>query len=262
MAPMSPGCKLWTPQLRPYVDDEEVCQEDPIKTYLAARLTSGPFTTRQGGSRQWELLQPQLDTPRWAEFASDWLAYCLGGEIVSKMPEEALAHSWHIILDVLFLRYSHSGTEGGDELALKLLLAAQFKNFRAYVDAPAEFCWLDDIDRRETWAGDSDAGDRDSDWEEIDDPDEYYDDEDDPMEGLSGDHDYIPDYVQFSAPPCAAALPTDRPLPPGDCSELPYKWYQRIQAFFYPQVDPKGPRSKKDVVDDLKEMRNLKPRNY
>ncbi|KAJ6605062.1 hypothetical protein B0H10DRAFT_2077024 [Mycena sp. CBHHK59/15] len=184
------------------------------------------------------------------------LAYCLGGEIVSKMPEEALAHSWHIILDVLFL--------------------PQFKNFWAYgltggqVDAPAEFCWLDDIDRWETWAGDSDAGDRDSDWEEIDDPDEYYDDEDDPMEGL---------LRSVLCPPCAAALPTDRPMPPGDCSELPYKWYQRIQAFFYPQVDPvsftpllrrpltnfllqKGPRSKKDVVDDLKEMRNLKPRNY
>lgn len=120
---------------------------------------------------------------------------------------------------------------------------------------PADFCWIDDIQQRETWDGDSDAGERQSDWEDASD---LGDDNDDPM-----DHDYIepnycidkaegahasdpdsavevPNFVQVPSQPNTAALPSraqplqNREIPEED---VPFSWAPHIEGFFFPKTD-------------------------
>ncbi|KAJ7446882.1 hypothetical protein B0H11DRAFT_2248652 [Mycena galericulata] len=77
-------------------------------------------------------------------------------------------------------------------------------------------------------------------------PDEDYVDEgdDDPMEGIDDEEDFWPEFEQ------------SHPL------DLPAYWLRRIQVFFYPVVNPKICWSKADIVDDLRDMRNLPKCSY
>lgn len=284
MSATSPGeLWLWTPQLRPFAQDAALWMQNPIKADFGARLIS--LTTR---TNDWSMLRAELCSPYWVrfsnvqnsqltlglqdEFAADWLAYCLGGELVGLMRDEILAQSWNIILDVLYIRFTHLGGKEGEDLAEKSLLTAQMDtvhNFRSYVrcyhyplqcfinvleqpQAPADFCWLEDLERRDTWMEDSDAGERLSDWEDNpQDTDFVYvdddDDEDDPMQGTASDNDedeeYLPNFLQSSAPPCPAALPQKRgkkkrAAPSGDLTLLPAVWRRHINVFFFTKVNP------------------------
>ncbi|KAJ7455281.1 hypothetical protein B0H11DRAFT_1926162 [Mycena galericulata] len=274
---MSPGFKLWTPRLRAFADDVALWSKHPVKRIFEERLGMGAASTRRGGDLLWVELRKELEKDaEWVEIASDWLAFTLGGEIVSEIPEEALSKSWNIMFDVLFLRYSANGAPESDVIARNMLLREQMANFRAYNDVGADYSMFDDLDRRDNWEGDS-AGDRDSDWEDVDDPmdedyeDEEYEDnsEDDPMEDHGGDSDeeFFVDFVQSHPPPSPAAIPSHRPPPDLAPADLPAHWLRHINVFFYPVVKPlhlvqKGCRSKGDVVDDLRDMRNLPKRTY
>ncbi|KAJ7678685.1 hypothetical protein B0H17DRAFT_1139241 [Mycena rosella] len=242
--------KLWMPRLHPYKEDVEIWAMDPIKTTFSLQL-HGPTTTASGTRSRgklawdWTPLKILLTHEYWVEFASDWLSFCIGGEVTAKMPDEALSLSWDVILEVLYLRFSHVGRPDGDDLARALLLQTQMQNFRAYVNVPADFCWMDDLQQRD--ASDSDS---DSDY----------------MEGVKGcqsDSDsgdvYIPDFIQsqpIGLPTKDASLPLPVSINPVG---LPEFWCQRMHVFFYPTVRPdqKYCRSKQDVVVDLRQMRKL-----
>ncbi|KAJ7705049.1 hypothetical protein B0H17DRAFT_1126651 [Mycena rosella] len=241
--------------LHPYKEDTEIWVKDPIKTAFDLRLHT--FTTTASGAPShgklawdWTLLKILPTHEYWVEFASDWLSFCIGGEVTAKMPDEALSLSWDVILEVLYLRFSHT----------------QMQNFRAYVcsslgpvDVPADFCWMDDLQQRD--ASDSDS---DSDYMEgikvtyVDEDEEMLDHEGSQSNSDSGD-DYVPDFIQSQS----IGLPTkDRSLPlpvslnPAGLLE---SWCQHMCVFFYPKVRPdqKYRQSKQDVVVDLTQMRKL-----
>ncbi|KAJ7486072.1 hypothetical protein B0H11DRAFT_2231005 [Mycena galericulata] len=250
---------VWDPQLQPYPEDEALWSSDPFGEFFALKLKT--TQTRSSSNQNWDLLQAELDTEEWNNFAYDYLDYCLGGGFIATDYETGLKLTWTVVFDVLFLRYCHQdqGEQEGEDLALRRLLEAQrHPMFSVLDEPPADFCWLDDLEKRDTYATDPDAGDRESDWEDID---SQSDEVDDPMEGL--DTEYVPDFIQFPSKPCPAVIPATFPSAlPEACGSLPYKWYMNIQAFFYPVGNPEKRRSKKEVVDNLKEMRDLGERDY
>ncbi|KAJ7770154.1 hypothetical protein DFH07DRAFT_953986 [Mycena maculata] len=279
--------RVWTPQLRLYEEDAEVFHAEPFATEFAERAKS--TVTRRGAGDLWEKLTALLATPRWVQYISDWLSYTLGGEIVDLVPGFALNRGCKLFVEVLWIRYNSKGSSDGDVQALDLLLKAQRNNmdeFRPYPKPPADFCWIDELQQRETWDEDSDAGERDSDWEDASD----YDDEDDPMDSDFLDPDYcveeteqaaledegqLPNFVQTASDLNIAALPTK--LPP-DCDltddQVPYQWAPHIAEFFFPEehmsdLQPEEklkkamePRDKTAVVVDLVAMRKLGPKVY
>ncbi|KAJ7723851.1 hypothetical protein DFH07DRAFT_783457 [Mycena maculata] len=298
--------RVWTPQLRLYEEDAEVFHAEPFATEFAERAKS--TVTRRGASDLWEKLTALLATPRWVQYISDWLSYTLGGEIVDLVPGFALNRGCKLFVEVLWIRYNSKGSSDSDVQALDLLLKAQRNNmdeFRPYIRTswilkagspsdgynlqpkpPADFCWIDELQQRETWDEDSDAGERDSDWEDASD----YDDEDDPMDSDFLDPDYcveeteqaaledegqLPNFVQTASDLNIAALPTK--LPP-DCDltddQVPYQWAPHIAEFFFPEehmsdLQPEEklkkvmePRDKTAVVVDLVAMRKLGPKVY
>ncbi|KAJ7733747.1 hypothetical protein DFH07DRAFT_780529 [Mycena maculata] len=271
---------LWTPRLRPYKEDAAVLQE---KAFAKACVTfHDQPRTRKGGSELLQLLDETLSEPCWVriaatvfsqvQFLSDWLPYCIGSELVDKMPGDAIIRSRQLFLDVLWTWGVHKGSTEGDSLTLDMLLKAQMQNFRAYGQIPADFCWIDDVERRDTWDGDSDAGQRDSDWEEC-----PWEEEE---EGNFMDEDFDPDYiylpepmnfVQSPAKPVVSVLPgKPRRAPASDGDELPFQWATHICQFFFPEKEEmsgdKGEeaeeRSAWDVVDDLVHMHLLKAPHY
>ncbi|KAJ7739048.1 hypothetical protein DFH07DRAFT_965866 [Mycena maculata] len=235
MASKSPGRPhaLWDPRLRPYPEDEEVWQSEPIKTFFS-ELHSSEIRTRSS-HENWDVLRSELlgdeaVGDEWAEFALDYLVFCLGGGILAKNAAEALDLTWTVVFDVLFLA----------------------KNFAAFNDPPAEFCWAEDLEQRNTYAVDLDPGDHESDWEDASDEDDRdpdydpdYEHEDDRMTGLpQEDLDYPPvrNFIQSTTLQCSAvipkALPRDSSNSVLDCSELPDKWIRNINVFFWPLVNP------------------------
>ncbi|KAJ7447874.1 hypothetical protein B0H11DRAFT_2248048 [Mycena galericulata] len=73
-------------------------------------------------------------------------------------------------------------------------------------------------------------------------------DDDDPMEGIDDEEDFWPEFEQSHPLQCPAAIPTHGTpveLAPGD---LPAYWLRHNQKIC---------RSKADIVDDLRDMRNL-----
>ncbi|KAJ7785280.1 hypothetical protein DFH07DRAFT_763876 [Mycena maculata] len=239
---------LWDPCLRPYPKDEEVWQSEPIKTFFS-ELHSSKIRTRSS-HENWDVLRSELlgdeaVGDEWAEFALDYLVFCLGGGILAKNAAEALDLTWTVIFDVLFLRYVHQGSVNGEELALKRLLEAQrAKNFAAFNDPPAEFCWAEDLEQRNTYAVDLDPGDHESDWEDA------LQHEDDRMTGLpQEDLDYPPihNFIQSTTLQCSAVIPKALPRDSSnrvlDCSELPDRWIRNINVFFWPLVNPLARRN-------------------
>ncbi|KAJ7495883.1 hypothetical protein B0H11DRAFT_2226884 [Mycena galericulata] len=271
--------KLWTPQLRPYDHDAAVLKEGAFAE--AFEVFKSRTQTRTRESSLLLLLDPVLAEPQWVQYLSDWLAYCLGGELVDHMPGDAIARSRQLFLNVLWTRQQHAGNAEGDAIATSMLLKAQMKNFRAYGHIPADFCWVDDIDRRETWDGDSDAGERASDWEDCSDVET-----EDPM-----DEDFRPpspphpqptsleeppelvSFLQSREKPIISVLPTKPRLPPVSMEddELPLHWALHMQQFFFSPPENTmsnsneaevEPRSAVAVVDDLVHMRLIRQSRY
>lgn len=217
------------------------------------------------------------------EFASDWLSFTLGGEIVANMPEEAIKLSWDVILNVLFLRFSTLGSRDSDTSAAKLLLDAQHANLNAqhenldqqhpslrfYVGMhpiclafrltslqsapPSDFCWFDDLDAR-------DCGSSPAHEEEASTP--VLPDGDDPMDGTAGDHDYIPEFDRTKARRAKPAVPKKSRILELELEKMPAQWFQRINVFFYTVVNPGLQHSAADVVQDYCQMRDLRKRDY
>ncbi|KAJ7464328.1 hypothetical protein B0H11DRAFT_2240724 [Mycena galericulata] len=276
-----PDDKLWTPQLRPYEEDAAVVREDSFAQAFATYNAEPRTRTRTRRNPLLSLLDSVLAQPQWVQHLSDWLAYCLGGELVDKMPGDAIARSRELFLEVLWIRDQHQGGTEGEDLASNMLLKAQMQNFRTYGQMPADFCWIDDIELRESLEDDQDVGERDSDWEECTDEEE----EDDPMDldfdpgpdsrsSLEDDKDdeeppELVSFIQSSAKRATSVLPTkSRPatLVNLDSDDLPFHWVSRMRAFFYPEdeempdvdEEEENLRSAVNVVDDLKQMRDLK----
>ncbi|KAJ6464716.1 hypothetical protein DFH09DRAFT_1346753 [Mycena vulgaris] len=168
--------------------------------------------------------------------------------------------SWDVILDVLYLRFSHAGAQEGDKLALGLLLKTQMENFRAYVNPPTDLCWMDEIDPQDDSDVDSESDAGDFEFTYCDDDDSDYDEAMAAADGNEAEDTYIPDFTQSRPAPRRAAGPKKQPSPPADLTRLPYVWFQHMQVFFYPKVNPRIRRSKRDVVHDLRAMRNLPKR--
>ncbi|KAF8130450.1 hypothetical protein K438DRAFT_1948338, partial [Mycena galopus ATCC 62051] len=275
--------KIWTPRLCPYEEDKALFTEEPFASVFIGYM--GRQTTTRRDLSLWERLNERLherDLVDLVWLIENWLCFTLGAAIVDHMPPEAVQKSGELFVEVLYTRFMHNGSPGGDELALKLLEAAQMDNFKKYYqelgDLPADFSFGADIDRRESWDSDSEAGDRDSDWESVDDDDPDYEEmEDYPMEGGlegglevdSGDEDATsisdPDeLLKFVKEPTHGNL---RILPRvplmSDSTDLPnskedrciQRWVSHMKAFFH--SDSQKQRSAWHVVQDLVEMRAI-----
>ncbi|KAJ7612385.1 hypothetical protein DFH06DRAFT_1371504 [Mycena polygramma] len=288
-----PAVDVWTPQLHLYEDDAKLFNREPFATvFTEYRAKTGGRTYRQGkiGSYLWECLEETMKDPRYLQHTSDWLCFTLGAKIVEQMPEEAIVRSGKLLLEVWYIRYLHDGAVAGEDLAYDLLFDAQTENFKTYYESYGEvstdFCWNDDLDRRETWQEDLD-GERDSDWEDWDDDDskdgDYQDEEeddedsmdvDDPVyEDLDGhddlddlddlDHPELPQFVEDATHGSLRPLP-DKPSklfnPEVDGAPLEL-WAAHIEAFFFPN-DADGPREVHDMREDLVQIRRLPPNVY
>ncbi|KAJ7178700.1 hypothetical protein C8R43DRAFT_1118071 [Mycena crocata] len=257
----SNNLSLWTPPLRPFSEDEKLFSQEPFKCLFTERLHA-KVTRRSVHS--WGSVPAELQTLAWMEFASDFLTYCIGCEVVSEMPEEDLRQSWEVILNVLYTRFDSKGSAEGDAAARDLLLKEQMQqvhkgHFRNYAEdnIPAEFSWGEDIEEREAQSNDEDIS-RLENYTYIE--QDMADDDDDPM-----DEDYIPEFVptrpalrRQPVPSLPAPEPSASPSP----AELPNQWCKHMKVFFYPMVAPKLRRSKKDLVDDYRAMRDLPKRVY
>ncbi|KAJ7837249.1 hypothetical protein B0H14DRAFT_2589344 [Mycena olivaceomarginata] len=301
--------KIWTPRLRLFEEDKAVFDQEPFATVF------DDFKTRRMVTRNhpnlWQQLSKTLSEHRWELHLTDWLCFTLGADIVDNMPADAVARGGKLFLDVLYTRFFYNGSLEGEGLAYKLLEAAQNDNFkthfRAFVsyfllkkgELPADFALSEDLDRRETWDGDSEAGERDSDWEDYTAP--YSDDEgDDPF-----DTDFVPTHYSSAsdmdasddesdleetflanhmspdgpaAPdlelPCFVGSPTHNALSvlpvvmPVSTAEGtdPQCWAQHIRDFFYPEINAdrgeQEERSAQGVVNDLVSMRAVKKTVY
>lgn len=60
---MPPLERAWTPQLRPYLDDAEVFEQEPFATVFADH--TGGTITRRGGEQLWQKLDHILSLPIW-----------------------------------------------------------------------------------------------------------------------------------------------------------------------------------------------------
>ncbi|KAJ7725003.1 hypothetical protein DFH07DRAFT_783128 [Mycena maculata] len=121
-----------------------------------------------------------------------------------------------------------------------------------------------------TYDGDSDAGERNSDWEDVE---SNLDEEDD---SLDLDPDYEVDeagaeileqvevagFIQVPSRPNVAALPTRLVNEKLKSNELPYVWASHVEDFFFPVDRTDESRDKSDVVEDLVAMRKLGAKEY
>ncbi|KAJ7107355.1 hypothetical protein C8R44DRAFT_885376 [Mycena epipterygia] len=270
-----PPVFAWTPQLRDYLDDCTVFEHQAFQKAFAEH--AGGTLTRRRSKDLLNELNDTLSEAYWVQFLNDWLAFTLGGDIVAELPEDATTESRQLFLNVLWVRYANNGSPEGEDLARKLLLAAQAKclkptrknatpkpAFKPYAQPPAEFCWHDDILQQEG----HDDGDEDE-WEDI--PEDEPADEDDPMDGDYTDADPVdysvdpddtpsttqtpetplPNFIQTRAATARLVLqqvtPQSSAPPPS-----PSIWAAQVAQFFrpeflHPMADHSGPRDVTDV---------------
>ncbi|KAJ7131747.1 hypothetical protein C8R43DRAFT_1133683 [Mycena crocata] len=275
--------RYWTPQLQLYEDDVRVFEHPTI--WAAFQICEGTTGTRQTtGKDYWRKLDSVLGHPRWIQQLDDWVSFCLGGVLVA-----SAQYRQDLFLNVLWTRYSARGAEAGEVIARKLLLDAQMSEYYVAHDlVPADFCWMDDIARRDdltrrhTLADDSiDESeseseseseyndDSDMDWEDCSSSDDSMDDDYKPDDVVKGTPD-LPNFVQDSHLPRVVAIPT-KPSPlhvpklhETPESALPFKWTSNMWSFFPTEgpINADQPRDKKLVVEDLVEMRRLGPSWY
>ncbi|KAJ7745858.1 hypothetical protein DFH07DRAFT_963211 [Mycena maculata] len=234
--------------------------------------------TRRNAQELRQKLADVLSKPRWVQFQNDWLDFTLGGEIVGLIPGDMVERCQQLFIDVLWTQYSTTGSQDGEAQALDLLLEVQMKTlkdfrpfgFYFYAQPPADFCWLEDIQQRTTYDGDSDAGEGNSDWEDVE------SNLDEEFDSLDLDPDYEVDeagaeileqvevagFIQVPSRPNVAALPTrlvDKNL---KSNELPYVWASHVEDFFFPVDKTDESRDKSDVVEDLVAMCKLGAKEY
>ncbi|KAJ7837248.1 hypothetical protein B0H14DRAFT_3460307 [Mycena olivaceomarginata] len=179
----------WTPQLRLFSEDQAVFAAEPFATAFT-EVTNRTAITRSQKTTLWQKLEPTLKEPHWLHI-QDWLCFTLGAQIVEHMPEDAVIKSGELFLNVLHTRFLHQGKDEGEQLAYKLLEEAQMDNFRRYYrtlgEPPADFSLVEDLDLRDTWDSDSEAGDWYSDPEDMEDTDAADCEDEDAM-----DIDFVP----------------------------------------------------------------------
>ncbi|KAJ7892675.1 hypothetical protein B0H13DRAFT_2339977 [Mycena leptocephala] len=281
---------IWTPQLRLYAEDEEVFRLEPFATVFATYRDKKGLHTRSDNYLL-ENLDDTLDQPRYIVHLLDWLNFTLGPEIVAHMPPDALVDSRQLFLNVLFACFQYNGERTGEDLAYELLQDAQKLNFNKYFDnisgpdhvshlggisLPADICWNDDLDLRQTWDQDSAAGDRDSDWEDEEDNEESEDldrmDEDLPLmdedwvddrsqevdkDSNSQPAEDLPGFVKTPTSAGLSVLPKKPHRPQTSPFGLSYKWAKNMSDFFYSGADETVELSARNVVDDLVDMRKI-----
>ncbi|KAJ7082279.1 hypothetical protein B0H15DRAFT_803366 [Mycena belliarum] len=234
MSSKSPSAYLWTPRLHPYEEDKKLWLEEPIHPVFHAQLSTR--ATRGVTGHNWEALCAKLQsTPQRMEDATDWLAFCIGEDVTLKIPGDAGRQIVEVMLDVLYLRYLHSGGEEGEAQALGVLLKSQLTSFRTYRDIPAEFSFIDDIEEREPWAdtvSESESG-SDSDYTMSEPGSDYAMSEAADVEELE---ELVLDFCQAPQEEGISALPK-RPLLQEPAATLPYLWLQHLQTFFYPSTN-------------------------
>ncbi|KAJ7025913.1 hypothetical protein C8F04DRAFT_1268767 [Mycena alexandri] len=253
----------WTPQLQLYATDREIFTQEPFLPALQKFHSTRPNRSAVRGSiwvisaALWQQLQAHLSTPFWFQYASDWLAFCLGGEIVANMPEEEIELSWRVILEVFYLRWVGLGKPDGENDALRVLNAAQVKNFRAYAAPPADFSLQEVISQRDRYSGASECEELEREGSGYRYPEDG-DDDDDPMDGDMRDSDYIPDFAYSVPEPFSRDIPdVSEPLSVPSHS-MPAVWVKHINLFFYPDnPSPTCKRPKKEVVLAYCQMRDL-----
>ncbi|KAJ6625544.1 hypothetical protein B0H10DRAFT_1942445 [Mycena sp. CBHHK59/15] len=242
--------KLWTPRLRPFEEDAQSFNQAPFKA--AFERFSVAHTTRSVQDVLFEEITPHLQTEYWASAQFKW------GELLSGLGEsDGTVEQGHR----LFIEHQDDvdALAEADTIAEECLLQAQMSYFRAYAPPAPDFCWLDDLDRRDTWdeelslgaSSDLDAEDAmDVDWEDVDVLDTDYQ-----------EADAVPDFVQEAVPLYPSTSPeksykSSETVAP---EELPYFWAEAICDFFFPDrdVDPDAPWSKQQIVDYLVDMRAL-----
>ncbi|KAJ7082201.1 hypothetical protein B0H15DRAFT_993961 [Mycena belliarum] len=258
MSSKTSSAYLWTPRLRSYEEDKKLWLEEPIHLVFHAQLATR--ATRGVTGHNWEALCAKLQsTPQRMEDAMDWLAFCIGEDVALKIPGVAGRQILEVMLDVLYLRYLHSGGEEGEIQALKVLLKSQLTSFRTYCDIPAEFCFIDDIEEREPWVNtdsESESG-SDSDYTMSEPGSDYAMSEAGSIERLE---ELVIDFCPAPQEEGIPALPK-RPLLLEPAASLLYLWLQHLQMFFYPPTTNLHiPRSKSHVVYDLVDMPKLRKR--
>ncbi|KAJ7750984.1 hypothetical protein DFH07DRAFT_961210 [Mycena maculata] len=253
--------RAWTPQLRPYSEDAAVFQDEAFTTVFEEHAAA--TRTRRNAQELRQKLADVLSKPRWVQFQNDWLDFTLGGEIVGLIPGDVVERCQQLFIDVLWTRYSTTGSQDGEAQALDLLLEVQMKTFKDFRP------FLEDIQQRTTYDGDTDAGERNSDWEDVE-------SNLDELDSLDLDPDYEVDeagaeileqvevagFIQVPSQPNVAALPTrlvDKNL---KSNELPYVWASHVEDFFFPVDKTDESRDKSDVVEDLVAMRKLGAKEY
>ncbi|KAK7024097.1 hypothetical protein R3P38DRAFT_2531662 [Favolaschia claudopus] len=252
----------WTPQLRCYRDDEEVFTKEPIATVFSECLQAR--TRGRDIEYLWTRLHETLKQPAYAILLGDWLAFCLGADITSHIPSEALKECQELFLHVLYVRFQYKGQRDGEREARKILDVAQMANFHQHVEhlgssIPADYSWEEELDSgRGAMRADVGPDDYDSEWEDVDmrsdsgeDERGNSDSEYRPEEGVSD----LPAFVEEHPPP--SVLPPHPKLSSGaHVTLMSLSWIttavQHIDQFFFAAS---GEVDSRAVVDDLVRMR-------
>ncbi|KAJ7471241.1 hypothetical protein B0H11DRAFT_1919802 [Mycena galericulata] len=252
----------WTLRLYPFEEDRRFFEEKPFKV-IFRRVSCSRSRSSSGFDTVFKTVAPHLRCEFWP-----WLSYCLGTELLSNSAEnteDLLVRGHMLFVQVLLLRFQHDGGAEGDRQALAHLVEAQKVYLRAYVSVPADFCWLDDLDARDSWDDEPEGEPSVSDLDCVSDSDSEYVPED--LEVIPADDPReldVLDFVQEEVLSWPRALPRQVPEALDEEWERPFRWCTHIIDFFFLDTDDGEDdfRDKAHVVDDLVEMRLLSERTY
>ncbi|KAJ7129838.1 hypothetical protein C8R43DRAFT_1240018 [Mycena crocata] len=241
---------LWDPRAQSFADDKLLFSQPPIAPIFAANQT------KRESSRLLDLLVevllPELSTPNWVAISTDWVLFCLGGEIVSALSnsEDAIQSfntQIQLFVHVLWLRYIHGDTEQGEALVHKCLLDGRVNIVRFLSAPPQQLSFIEDISRQDRLVDFDDEEEYDDEASSLSGSDDVYDDDEDPVYDDAEDSDEDSDYLSEE----------------NEGKSNVYRWQKNISAFFYPQeIQLTKPRECKRVVKDLVQMRNLPAQVY
>ncbi|KAJ7152312.1 hypothetical protein C8R43DRAFT_950915 [Mycena crocata] len=241
---------LWDPRPQSFVDDKLLFSQPPIAPIFAANQT------KRESSRLLdclvEALLPELSTPDWVAISTDWVLFCLGGEIVSALSDsedaiQSFKTQIQLFVHVLWLRYIHGDTEQCEALVQKCLLDGRVNIVRFLSAPPPQLSFIEDISRQDRLADFDDEEEDDDEANSLSGSDDVYDDDEDPVYNDDEDSDEDSDYLSWE----------------DEGKSSVYRWQKNISAFFYPEeIQLTKPRKCKRVVKDLVQMRNLPAQVY
>ncbi|KAJ7659676.1 hypothetical protein DFH06DRAFT_1326695 [Mycena polygramma] len=153
--------KLWTPRLHPWGKDSALWKSEPI---CAAFVTAAQSKSHHSVEQMFQTLLLQLRSAHWLELISEWISYCLGGELVNPNNLKLQEIQGRVFLEVLWLRFNHNEKDiDAEKMALDSLLAAQMKSFRAYTTPPPEVSFFHDVQAGDEESYLTDLGEGDAD---------------------------------------------------------------------------------------------------